>query len=65
MVLSRSLSVKNLRFGLRGGESVSIATHCGTIRKKFNSAFQQKQAAVKSGATKTQKSKKPRMLIPD
>src|SRR5215471_5626389 len=31
MVLSRSLSVKNLRFDLGGGESVSIAVHCGRV----------------------------------
>ena len=35
MVLSRSLSTKNLRFGLLGGASVSMAIHCGTIRKNL------------------------------
>jgi hypothetical protein len=47
MILRRSLSTKNLRFVLRGGESVSIAIHCGTIpeslapRKRSISVLQQ------------------------
>src|SRR5215471_10720930 len=35
MVLSRSLSTKNLRFGLRGGASVSIVAHSGIILKSL------------------------------